>query len=149
MVRRSRAAVVYTEHNVWERYHPATYWANMLTYPLSYHVFAVSEEVHRSIRFPRALSFLRMPPVETLYHGIPPGFAERWGRTNGVREELGIPPTSPIVGMVANLKAHKGHEYLVEATALLHGRRRDSGDGRNAPADAHRGGTPPRRLRPA
>ena len=42
--------VVYSEHNVWERYHRFTYLANKLTYKLNDAVVAVSEDVENSIR---------------------------------------------------------------------------------------------------
>ena len=67
-----RVRRVYTEHNLWERYHPLTRWANVLTFFRSDHVFAVSDHVRDSIGYPMTLRGLRMPPVETLYHGIDP-----------------------------------------------------------------------------
>lgn len=111
--------LVYTEHNVWERYHRATYWANLLTYRRNAHVFAVSEEVRLSTRYPRAFSFLPMPPVETLHHGIDHRSMERWSDSDGVREELGINGNAPVVGSVGNLKPSKGQEHLIEATAIV------------------------------
>jgi hypothetical protein len=45
----ARVRRVYTEHNVWERYHPLTRWANALTFARSDHVFAVSDHVRDSI----------------------------------------------------------------------------------------------------
>jgi glycosyltransferase involved in cell wall biosynthesis len=110
---------VYTEHNVWSRYHPLTRWANMLTYPRNDHVFAVSDRVRRSIRYPPPLARLPMPTVETLHHGLDLAAVARWGAADGVREELGIPPEAPVVGTVANLKPHKGHRVLLRAAALV------------------------------
>jgi glycosyltransferase involved in cell wall biosynthesis len=114
-----RPAIVYTEHNMWSRYHGATRWGNLLTYPLNDHVFAVSNEVLRSIRFPRGLGFLAMLPTETLYHGIDPGAVAGWASTDGVRVELGIPADAPFVVTVANFKAHKGHSSLLEAADIV------------------------------
>jgi glycosyltransferase involved in cell wall biosynthesis len=110
-----RPRLVYTEHNVWQRYHRATYWANLLTYPRNDHVFAVSEEVRRSIRHPSAVRFLRMPPVETLYHGIDEAAVARWRSSDGLRAELGVAADAPLVGTVANFKVHKGHHRLLLA----------------------------------
>jgi glycosyltransferase involved in cell wall biosynthesis len=118
-LRRRRPALVYTEHNEWSRYHRGTYWGNVLTYPRNDHVFAVSHEVRRSIRAPRALTFLRMPPVETLYHGIDPEAMASWTASDGVREEFGLPPGAPLVATVANFKVHKGHGHLLEAAAIV------------------------------
>lgn len=66
----ARVRRVYTEHNLWQRYHRLTYWANALTFPRDDHVFAVSDHVRDSIRYPRPLQGRRPPPVETLYHEI-------------------------------------------------------------------------------
>lgn len=110
---------VYTEHNLWERFHPATYWLNLLTFHRGNHVFAVSDNVLASIRYPKPLRFLPTPPLETLYHGPDPASVHGWSNHNGIREQLRIPADAPIVGTVANFKTHKGYRYLVEAAALV------------------------------
>ena len=118
---RSGLPMVYTEHIVWECYHPATYWANLLSFAANDHVFTVSEQVRRSIRYPAPLRFLPLPPVETLYHGLDQAAVDRWVATDGasqVRAELGL-ADAPTVVTVANFKAHKGYEYLLEAAAQV------------------------------
>jgi glycosyltransferase involved in cell wall biosynthesis len=110
---------VYTEHNLWERYHPMTYWANALTFPRSDHVFAVSEHVRDSIRYPRPLRGLRMPTVEVLYHGIDPSDVVGWQGVDGVRAELGIDPDAPVVGTVANFKTHKRLDRMLRVADLV------------------------------
>lgn len=117
--RRSGPRLVYTEHSVWEFYHRATYWGNLLTYSRCDHVFAVSDHVRASIRYPKALRFLPMPPVETVYHGLDPAAVLRWQSSDGVREEFGIPEDAPLVGMVGNFRAGKGHVILLEAAARV------------------------------
>lgn len=112
---------VYTEHGAWEHYHRGTYWANLLTFPHNDYVFAVSAEVSASIRYPTALQIMRMPRVETLYHGIDPASVSGWNSPDGVRDELGIPNGAPVVGTVANFRALKGHGQLLRAA--LHVRR--------------------------
>jgi glycosyltransferase involved in cell wall biosynthesis len=116
---RRRPRSVYTEHNVWERYHSATYWANLTTFPRNDHVFAVSEHVRRSIAYPAPLRGLPMPPVETRYHGIDVEAVRGWAHVDGVRDELGIPPEAPVVGTVANLKGHKRLDRLLRAAAIV------------------------------
>jgi glycosyltransferase involved in cell wall biosynthesis len=111
--------IVYTEHNVWERYHRATYWSNMMTFACNRHVFAVSDHVRDSIRYPTALRRLPMPPVETLYHGIDQTSIAEWARRNGVREEFHIPRDAPVVGTVANFKSHKRLDQLLRAVAIV------------------------------
>jgi glycosyltransferase involved in cell wall biosynthesis len=126
-----RTRVVYTEHNLWGRYHPATWAANLVTFPRNDHVFAVSETVRQSIRYPGPLRRLPMPPVETLHHGLdpaalPPPFHRGAGHEppgppgrDGIRAELGIPEDAPVVGHVGNFKAAKDHATLLRAAALL------------------------------
>jgi glycosyltransferase involved in cell wall biosynthesis len=117
--RRGGPRLVYTEHNVWDRYHRATYWANLLTFPRNDHVLAVSDHVRDTIRYPGPLRFLRMPPVETRYYGIDRASVERWDTGDGVREELGIPDNVPVVGTVANFKVGKGHMHLLDTAAAV------------------------------
>jgi len=110
--------IVYTEHSVWEGYRRATYWGNLLTFPRNDHVFAVSEHVQASLRYPRSLP-LRMPPVEILYHGIDPSALPESPGPDEVRSELGIPEGVPVVGCIANFTPQKAHRFLLEAIALL------------------------------
>lgn len=117
--RRSGPRLVYTEHNVWESYHRATYWGNLLTYPRSDHVFAVSDHVRASVRYPGALRFLPMPSVETLHHGLDLAAVSRWDSSDGVRGEFGIPEDAPLVGTVANFRASKGHNILLDAAVRV------------------------------
>lgn len=116
---RTGPGLVYTEHNVWDRYHPATRWANLLTFHRNDHVLTVSDHVRASIRYPPLLRMLRMPPVETRYYGIDRASVARWGTEAGVLQELGIPEGTPVVGTVANFKPGKGHMDLLEAAARV------------------------------
>lgn len=111
---------VYTEHNVWGCYRRATYWGNVLTLHRSDHVFAVSEQVRRSMRYPIGLDGrLPMPALETLYHGIDPADVPDWKSADDVRSELGIPEDAFVIGCVANFRAEKGHRDLLRAAALV------------------------------
>jgi glycosyltransferase involved in cell wall biosynthesis len=120
-----RTRVVYTEHNVWTRYHRATYAANLASFPRNDHVFAVSDEVRASVRYPGPLRLLPMPPVETLHHGLDPAAVAAWGGADGVRAELGIPEDAPVVGNIANFKAAKDHATLLRAAVLVRQERPD------------------------
>jgi glycosyltransferase involved in cell wall biosynthesis len=106
---------VHTEHNVWDSYGRATFWGNLVTFARNGHVFAVSENVSASIRYPSWLAFLSMPPVETLYHGLDPAALQKWTTTDGVRAELGVPEDAPVFGTVANFRPQKAHADLVRA----------------------------------
>lgn len=116
---RERPPLVYTEHNVWQSYRPPTYWANLLTFARTDHVFTVSDEVRTSIRYPPSLGWLRLPPVETLYHGLDPIMLEQAPMADGVREDLGIPARAPVVATVANFRHEKGHHHLLRAADLV------------------------------
>lgn len=115
----SSPRLVYTEHNVWDSYHRATYLGNMLTYARSDYVFAVSEHVHTSIRFWGPLRFLPRPQIETLYHGVDLAALRRWGSSGGVRQELGLPEDAPLVCTVANFRPSKGHSVLIQAATRV------------------------------
>lgn len=113
-------ALVHTEHNVWPRYRPATYWANALTYHCNAAVLAVSEGVAESIQPPRLLRRWPTPPAEVMVHGINPATVRRGpeARAEG-RRRLGLGPDSVVMGTVGNLSAKKDHSSLLKATALL------------------------------
>lgn len=107
--------IVYTEHNVWQSYHRVTAFANLVTFSRNDHVFAVSHEVKSSIRYPLPLRFRRMPPVETLHHGIDATSASTWGGPDGVRAEFGIPSEAPLVATIGSFKPQKDHPNLIRA----------------------------------
>lgn len=111
--------LVTTEHNVWERYHRATYWSNAVSFPRNDHVFAVSDEVRDSVAYPRGLRFLRRPTVETVHHGIDVPRVAATRSVPGMREQLGVPTDALVIGNVANFKVHKGHEYLIRVAARM------------------------------
>jgi glycosyltransferase involved in cell wall biosynthesis len=116
---RGGPAFITTEHNVWERYHRVTYWANALTFSRNDYAIAVSDEVLRSIRYPKPLRWMSMPPLETLYQGIDLEETLRRAKLDGVREEFGIPAEAPVVGTIANFKPAKGHQYLIQAASTV------------------------------
>lgn len=115
----SGPSIVYTEHNVWDRYHPATRLANAVTYRRNAWVFTVSDEVRRSIRPPGSVGRAALPPVETLYHGPDHSLLAARADPAALRKELGIPEDTLLVGAVGNLKAHKGYGVLLEAASRV------------------------------
>jgi glycosyltransferase involved in cell wall biosynthesis len=106
--------LVYTEHNVWPAYHPATRWANRLTFARNDHVFAVSDAVRASIRSPPQRAAKPMPPIETLHHGLR---HRPSAKTASLRGELGLTAETPLVCTVAEFRAEKGHQHLLQAAA--------------------------------
>jgi glycosyltransferase involved in cell wall biosynthesis len=120
-----RYPLVYTEHNVWERYTRPTRWGNALSYHRNDHVFAVSEHVRASVRYPAPVGFLSRPPIETLYHG-PDLKPHRLADVASLRHELGVGEGQPLIGTIANLKRHKGLEHLLRAAVQVRRRLPDA-----------------------
>jgi glycosyltransferase involved in cell wall biosynthesis len=117
--------LVYTEHALRSSYHPATSWANLMTFSANDHVFAVSNSVRASMRCPGLLRWLPAPTVETLYHGNDPADVERWSRAGGARRCLGLRDDAAVVGTVANFLPGKGHEHLLHAASRVRRARPD------------------------
>lgn len=111
-------AVVYTEHNLWERYHWLTMTANRLTYRWNDAVISVSDEVERSIR-----SHYRVngkPRLSTILNGVDVDQLYAIARDPlGVRKEFGIPEDHQLVAHVANFTPKKRHEDLLRAVQLV------------------------------
>lgn len=113
-----RPRLVYTEHNTWDRYHRLTAWVNALTFGLNDHAFVVSDAVRASVR-PRFPVRRITPRPEVLHEGID---FEHVVRRNGhapLRDEFGIQDGVPVVGTIANLKAHKGLDRLARIARLV------------------------------
>ncbi|MEX0833886.1 MAG: glycosyltransferase [Actinomycetota bacterium] len=105
---RARPAIVYTEHNTWDRYVPATRIMNRATFAMNDASIAVSESVARSIG-PR-------PGLRVIPNGIDADALRRDALSReDARRELGLPEDVPVVGTVGGLTAKKGHEDLVRA----------------------------------
>lgn len=98
----ARVPLVYSEHNLQERYHPMTRWANRASWRLQDEVVAVSEEVAGSIasRMPRSV------PVSVVRNGIAIGDTEPCSRAR-VRQVHGISGDAPVVGTVAVFRSQK------------------------------------------
>jgi glycosyltransferase involved in cell wall biosynthesis len=108
--------VVYTEHNLQERYHISTRRLNRLTWTMQDRVFAVSEEVRGSIEE----NIGSRVPVQVVLNGVD---VDRFRRdpTAGaeLRRQLGLPSSAPVVGTVAVFRVQKGLNDWVEAAKLI------------------------------
>ncbi|MGH9022863.1 MAG: glycosyltransferase [Acidimicrobiia bacterium] len=115
-----RLPIVHTEHNVWASYRRLTYWANALSYGRNRRALAVSEGVARSIRRPRLLRLLPMPPVEVMAHGIDDRLVETGPEARaGARELLGLGSDDLVVGTVGSLTSKKDQANLIDAVSIL------------------------------
>ena len=115
--RRAGVPVVYTEHNIQERYRPLTRRLNLATWSLQERVIAVSGEVAASI----AQRKNSTTPVVVVPNGID---VDRFDpdRTDGsgIRRELGIAADAPVVGTVAVFRLQKRlHDWLAAAQVVL------------------------------
>ena len=112
--RRSRPAVVYTEHNRWPRHRPLTRWANRLTIGLDDVDLAVSEDVRRSM--PARVAARTVVVV----HGIDvTRVRARADERPQARAALGVADDELVVGIVANLRREKGYEVLLAAASQV------------------------------
>jgi len=115
--------VVYTEHNVQERYHAITRWANAVTYRWNRRVVAVSAEVAASIMRVKLLPESR---VVTLPNGVPVESVRAEGaRVGDVRAELRIPRTHLVVGTVAVFRSQKRLDDWLQVASRVAARRAD------------------------
>jgi len=109
--------IVYTEHSVMEMYHPLTRLLNLLTYPLSRTIIAVSEEVQHSIMKHR---ITRRNKLLVIRNGVDPDCGSiSGGYSDKTREVLGIPANHKVVGNVAHIRPEKGHDYLIRAAKIV------------------------------
>ncbi len=108
--------VVYTEHNVPQRYAPITRILNRRTYRMNDVVIAVSDEVRRGIQ-PYANG---RPRIVTIQNAVD---AEALGAMEvdpaAIRREFDFPPDALLVTTVGNLTPKKGHTFLLEAAARI------------------------------
>jgi L-malate glycosyltransferase len=111
MPRAQRPAFVYTEHNRWPSYSPATRVVNQATYAWNDAVFAVSDDVRASVS-PRVRD-----RVEVVVHGVNvEQVRAHLGERDAVRRELGVGDTDVLSVTVANLRPGKNYPGLL-ATA--------------------------------
>ncbi len=114
--------VVYTEHNLMERYHPLTRWANRATWKWQESVTAVSEEVASSI----ARHADGAVSVEVVRNGIDVGAFRRCPEERQeVRRRHGIPAEAPVVGTVAVFRRQKRLDEWMQAVRKARERRPD------------------------
>jgi glycosyltransferase involved in cell wall biosynthesis len=119
----SRIPVIYTEHNVMERYHPWTRRANLWSWKLQKAVVAVSEEVKSSILAHAGNSV----PVTVVPNGIPvDSFSSAPNDRADSRERSAIPAKAPVIGTVAVFRKQKDLPTWLRAARLIRDRYPDT-----------------------
>lgn len=116
--RRAGVPVIYTEHNLQERYHPLTRRANLATWRLQRAVVAVSDEVAASI----ARHAPAGVPVTVVRNGIEVGPVDEGADAaagRAVREAHGIAPEAPVVGTVAVFRRQKRLDLWLAAARRI------------------------------
>ena len=121
--------VVYTEHNLMERYHPLTRRLNLATWGMQAQAIAVSGDVEESIRRHAG----DRVPVRTVLNGVNVRSYDPDKHDGAaVRAQWGVPADAPLVGTVAVFRAqkqllrwldvaHRVHEVVPEAHFLIVG----------------------------
>ena len=113
----SRIPVVYTEHNLLERYHRFTRWANLATWRMQRKVVAVSNEVAASI----LEGTDHFTPVQVIQNGVN---VQKFSpdKSAGVpgREAWRIPPDAMVVGTIAVFTPKKRLEDWLHAAFEIH-----------------------------
>jgi glycosyltransferase involved in cell wall biosynthesis len=110
-------AVIYTEHNIVERFHPLTKLGNVLTYPLNDAMIAISSAVSDSMKRWRTA---RSRHISIIHNAIDFGTISALKvDPKVIRAELGINDHNLVVGNVAHIQPQKGHPYLVQAARLV------------------------------
>jgi glycosyltransferase involved in cell wall biosynthesis len=116
--RRGAPRLMYTEHCTWDAYGPPTRLLNAITYPLDDAQFAVSDGVRGSVPAP-----LRRK-LEVLSHGIDlaalrDAQGDRATTRAATRAALGLRGDDVVIVNIAHLRAEKGIDVLLDATATL------------------------------
>lgn len=119
----SSVPVVYTEHNVQERYHAVTRWFNAVTYGWNRRVLAVSGEVADSIG---RQGLRKRTRVMTLLNGVPVEQVRAEAlQGTGARAELNIPQDHLVVGSVAVFRSQKRLNDWLDVASRVAARRAD------------------------
>ena len=96
--------VIYTEHNIQERYHKATKWINKATFNSQSMSLGVSKDVTRSIKQHISPKI----PVKTVLNGVnTEHFKKNLQQGIKIRKEFNIPEGSLVIGNIAVFRQQK------------------------------------------
>lgn len=111
------APMIYTEHNIQERYHPATKKLNKLTFNQQDLALGVSEDVTTSIKE----NIRPKIPVRTLLNGVNTArFKRNPERGLQIKRKHSIPDGAPVIGNIAVFREQKGLLDWVQAFDKIH-----------------------------
>ncbi len=104
--------VVYTEHNIQEKYHFATKWINKLTYNYQSLAIGVSADVTNSIK----KNITPKITVKTIHNGVNTENFQMDSNTRiAVRERLNISPDAVVIGNIAVFRKQKNITVWIKA----------------------------------
>ena len=110
--KKSGIPLVYTEHNIQERYHIATKVLNKITFNFQNVAIGVSQDVTRSIKeniHPKI-------PLETILNGVNTEFFQRdVEKGKAIRNKYAIPQDAVVVGNIAVFREQKGLPVWLKA----------------------------------
>jgi glycosyltransferase involved in cell wall biosynthesis len=113
----ARVPVIYTEHNLLERYHWLTRSGNRRTWRMQNQVIAVSNEVLASVEY----NALNSVPVRVIQNGVDiNSFSRHLSAGVPVREQWSIPLDAPVVGTVAVFTAKKKLDEWLRVASEVH-----------------------------
>ncbi|HVX50609.1 MAG TPA: glycosyltransferase [Chitinophagaceae bacterium] len=114
----TKIPVVYTEHNIWERYQRVTYLFNKYTFGAQQKVIAVSNEVALSIQ--KNWKHDR-PAVEVVNNGVDTQkFCNLLEQGRDIRKELLIPANAVVIGATCVFRKQKRLLAWLEVASELH-----------------------------
>ena len=128
--------VVYTEHNLMERYHPLTRRLNLATWGMQARAIAVSGDVEESIHRHTG----GRDPVQTVLNGVNvQTYCPSVASGAEVRERFGIAPEAPVVGTIAVFRTQKKLDHWMRVARAVLNRLPDTrfiivGEGPERPA---------------
>lgn len=116
--------IVYSEHNVMDRYHPVTMAAVRLTWKMQSLAIAVSPDVENSIH----RNVGTVVDTQVVLNGInTDAFARPIEQVRRqVRSDVGIPDSAPVVGTVARFRPAKRLDLWLQSAALIRSRLPDA-----------------------
>ena len=106
--------MLYTEHNMQERYHIATKSINKLSFNYQSMALGVSQDVTDSI----LKNIKPNIPVKTLLNGVNTKSFQRSGNSN-IRKDLGIPQDAIVIGNVAVFRFQKRLKEWLQVIGMI------------------------------
>ena len=100
---RTKIPLVYTEHNMQERYHPITKTLNKVTFNSQSRAFGVSEDVSNSIK----KNIQPKIPIKTILNGVNTEKYIHDSEDRSVRELHNIPEDAFVIGLVSVFRFQK------------------------------------------